>query len=51
MDYANGSSLSDGGIEPEVVVPFTQKDVDEKRDPQLQKAIEVVKAQGGIIKR
>ena len=40
----NGVSISLKGIEPDVVVPLTQKDFDAKRDPQMDKAVEILKA-------
>ena len=36
----NGTSISIKGIEPDIKVPFTIKDADAKRDPQMDKAIE-----------
>jgi len=40
----NGKSISLQGLEPDVVVPFTQKDADAKKDPQMDKAVEILKA-------
>jgi carboxyl-terminal processing protease len=40
----NGVSISLKGIEPDITVPFTQKDSDAKRDPQMDKAVEILKA-------
>ena len=40
----NGLSISAAGLEPDVKVPFTLKDYDAKRDPQLEKAVEILKA-------
>jgi len=40
----NGTSISNGGLEPDIKVPYTIKDADAKRDPQLDKAIEILKA-------
>jgi len=40
----NGISISKEGITPDVKVPFTQKDFDAKRDPQMEKAVEILKA-------
>ncbi len=40
----NGISISAAGLEPDVKVPFTLKDYDAKRDPQLDKAVEILKA-------
>ncbi|OGZ08184.1 MAG: hypothetical protein A3C13_03385 [Candidatus Lloydbacteria bacterium RIFCSPHIGHO2_02_FULL_50_11] len=39
----NGTNLSAGGLEPDVIVDFTKKDADEGKDPQLDKAIEIVR--------
>lgn len=38
-----GVSISKGGLTPDVVVEMTQEDRDAGRDPQLQRAIEIVK--------
>ncbi|NTV44159.1 MAG: S41 family peptidase [Candidatus Yonathbacteria bacterium] len=38
----NGISISEGGLTPAVEIHLTQEDVDAKRDPQMEKAIEVV---------
>ncbi|HEY9583391.1 MAG TPA: S41 family peptidase [Candidatus Paceibacterota bacterium] len=38
-----GHNLSHDGLKPDYEVKITQKDVDEKRDPQLDKAIEILK--------
>lgn len=38
----NGVSISEKGLEPDVIVPFTQKDLDNKKDPQMDKAIEIL---------
>ncbi len=38
----NGISISDQGLDPDVVVEVTQKDIDAKRDPQLEKAVELL---------
>lgn len=40
----NGLSISEQGLEPDVVVPITAKDIEAKRDPQLNKAIEILTA-------
>ena len=37
-----GRSISDGGLTPDVVVPLTSEDIVAKRDPQLDKAIEIL---------
>lgn len=38
----NGVSISLQGLEPDVKVPFTQKDYDDKKDPQMDKAVEIL---------
>lgn len=40
----NGVSISEHGLDPDIVIPFTQKDFDEKRDPQMDTAVEILKA-------
>ncbi|HAQ02763.1 TPA: hypothetical protein DEP30_03045 [Candidatus Nomurabacteria bacterium] len=40
----NGVSISNGGLEPNIKVPFTIKDLEAKRDPQMDKAVEILKA-------
>lgn len=40
----NGVSISLQGLEPDVKVPFTTKDVEAKRDPQMEKAVEMLLA-------
>lgn len=40
----NGVSISDAGLEPDIKVPFTIKDYEAKRDPQMDKAVEILKA-------
>jgi len=40
----NGNSISLKGIDPDVVVPFTAKDFEAKKDPQMDKAVEILKA-------
>lgn len=39
----NGNLITDVGLEPDVVVEMTDEDYEEGRDPQLEKAIEVIK--------
>ena len=39
----NGHNLSHDGLNPDYEVKIIQKDIDEKRDPQLDKAIEILK--------
>ncbi len=40
----NGISISKNGLDPDVEVEFTREDFDAKKDPQLEKAIEILKA-------
>jgi carboxyl-terminal processing protease len=40
----NGISISTQGLEPDIKVPLTIKDLDAKRDPQMDKAVEILKA-------
>lgn len=40
----NGTQIMNQGLEPEYIVEMTQEDYDEGRDPQLDKAIEVLKS-------
>jgi carboxyl-terminal processing protease len=40
----NGVSISAQGLEPDVKVPYTIKDFEAKRDPQMDKAVEILKA-------
>lgn len=40
----NGVSISEHGLDPDIVIPFTIKDVEAKHDPQMDKAIEVLTA-------
>ncbi|MFA7191860.1 MAG: S41 family peptidase [Candidatus Paceibacterota bacterium] len=39
----NGDSISEKGLTPDHVVPITAKDILEKKDPQLDKAVEILK--------
>lgn len=39
----NGTSISDKGLTPDVEVEFTNKDIETKNDPQMKKAIELLK--------
>lgn len=41
----NGNSINEKGLEPDVVVEFTEEDLKANRDPQLEKAIEILKTQ------
>jgi carboxyl-terminal processing protease len=36
----NGTSISVSGLEPDIKVPYTSKDLEAKRDPQMEKAVE-----------
>lgn len=38
----NGHSISKVGLTPDVIVPITAKDVEAKRDPQMEKALEIL---------
>ena len=38
----NGTNLSAGGLDPDVKVDITKEDVEKGRDPQLDKAIELL---------
>lgn len=40
----NGTNLSAGGIDPDVVVEFTKEQAEKGQDPQLDKALEIVRA-------
>ena len=40
----NGTSISEHGLTPDVVVPITEKDIENKKDPQMDKAIEILLA-------
>lgn len=39
----NGKSLSDNGLEPDYKIEITEKDIEANRDPQMDKAIEILK--------
>ncbi len=39
----SGTSINDEGITPDIEVEITQEDIDEMRDPQLDKALELLK--------
>lgn len=39
-----GTSISQAGLEPNIKVPITLKDFEAKRDPQMNKAVEILKA-------
>lgn len=39
----NGRSLSEGGIDPDVAVSITREEIEAGKDPQMEKAIEVLK--------
>jgi carboxyl-terminal processing protease len=38
----NGVSISEHGLDPDFVVPVTKKDIEDKIDPQLNKAVEIL---------
>ena len=38
----NGKSISDGGLTPQYLVKMTQNDIDKGKDPQMDKAVEVL---------
>jgi carboxyl-terminal processing protease len=38
----NGTSISEKGLTPDYVVPITQKDIDAKIDPQMDKAVQLL---------
>lgn len=38
-----GHSINDAGLEPDIKVEIKKEDIDEERDPQLDKAIEIIK--------
>jgi carboxyl-terminal processing protease len=38
----NGTSISEKGLTPDYLVEITQKDIDAKKDPQLEKAVEIL---------
>lgn len=38
-----GTSINDNGIEPDIIIERTEADINAKRDPQLDKALEIVK--------
>lgn len=40
----NGTSINEKGLEPDVPVEIQQKDIDEGKDPQLEKALEILKS-------
>ncbi|MBP6931128.1 MAG: S41 family peptidase [Candidatus Pacebacteria bacterium] len=39
----NGDSISEKGLTPDHIVPITEKDLLDKKDPQLEKAVEILK--------
>ena len=39
----NGSSISEKGLTPDIKVEFTDKDFEDEKDPQLDKALEIIK--------
>lgn len=38
----NGTSIADEGLKPDIEIELTQEDIDNDRDPQLEKAIEII---------
>lgn len=38
----NGTSISPEGLTPDIEIPLTQKDYDAKKDPQMEKAVEIL---------
>ena len=40
----NGTSISTSGLEPDIKVPLTLKDYQAQKDPQMDKAVEILKA-------
>lgn len=41
----NGKSISEQGLEPDIKVEMTDKDIEDKKDPQMEKAIEIISSQ------
>jgi len=39
----NGELITDNGLEPDIIVEMTEEDFEQDRDPQLEKAIEIIK--------
>lgn len=39
----NGESISEKGLEPDIKIEMTDEDYTEERDPQLDKAVEIIK--------
>ncbi len=39
----NGESITDKGLEPDIKVEMTIEDYDAERDPQMDKAVEIIK--------
>ncbi len=40
----NGVSISQSGLDPDIKIPLTLKDYESKKDPQMDKAVEILKA-------
>jgi C-terminal processing protease CtpA/Prc len=38
----NGTSISEKGLTPDYLVSFTPKDVSDKKDPQMDKAVQLL---------
>lgn len=41
----NGKSISEQGLEPDTKVEITEKDIDANKDPQMEKAVEIISSQ------
>lgn len=41
----NGKSISEQGLEPDIKAEMTEKDIEEDKDPQMEKAIEILRNQ------
>ncbi len=39
----NGKLITDEGLEPDIKIEMTEEDYEQERDPQLEKAIEIIK--------
>ena len=39
----NGTSISSNGVEPQIKVEMTEEDKENSKDPQLEKAIQILK--------
>jgi len=45
----DGRSIEDGGLRPDVEVPFTDEDLAAERDPQLERAIELLLSPSAVV--